>query len=275
MATIQTIDKSYTPNQLRIKVNENFNNMNNDSTSFISKDGTRAMEADFDFGGYKGINLGAGISPTDAVNMGQMWAVMYKQLAPYTIYMIPGFSGSEVMYLDGTSGKYAVRVGTLADAWTAINADTTSGVDWTIKVSNHSQKYTDSDFTNAVEGTSIIGDGKPIFETDDDITVKLYIENVKIHNTTNEFDVGGGSRLERVDLGAGDWIAPSTINFGNIFYENGNVFATGCEIDSTAGNVFINNVKLQADFGHPERNNPYAITQILSNLTDLLPDNFE
>lgn len=274
MSTIINIEKSFTPNQFREAVNDNFSSLNTDSTTFLRLDGSESMEANLSVGGYQINDLGAGVLSTDAVNKSQMDSAINRMLSPNTVYIVPDYTSAPIiLYIDGTSGSYAVKAGNLTDAWSSITGEDVDNW-WTIVISEHYNKYTDQTFSDAKNYVNVIGIGKPIITTSDNISNIIKFYNIKLHNVTTNFNTSKANYFG-CDLRVSNGVSlTEVLNVGsNSILDGCNIFVSTFNADSTATNILIDNCKSTVDY--PTNNNPYTINKVISNLTDYFSNNFK
>lgn len=163
-----TIVKGDTPNQQRVKINSNLSDLSTEVNNKLNIDGSNAMLAPLPMSGNRITDVGNGLLDTDAVNLGQMNNVANRLVQQKCAYVINGYLGTEVIYVDGTS-NWAVKVGDINDAFTAINSDTSTGDEWTIVVGPG--KYGSVKFYNLPINTDIVGTGNVEISADTDLMI--------------------------------------------------------------------------------------------------------
>lgn len=249
------IYKGDTPNQQRVKINDNFSTVDIGLNNKLNIDGSNAMLAPLPMNGNRITDLGNGLLDTDAVTVGQMNNAANRLVQKKCAYVVNGYSGTETIYVDGTT-DYAIKVGIIDDAFTAISADTSTGDDWTIIVGPG--KYGAVQFYNMPMNTSMIGIGNVEIAASDDLMIpnKTIIdnagnwENIKVKsNATGYFVLRGFPKMENCIF----YSPNAFISLAGVRMEHSKLIGKSgsqIQLDTTAVN-YVNWCTISGDFTGP------------------------
>lgn len=193
---IQLILESDTPNEGRVKINSNFNELESDSTGYLMADGSIKWTGSQDADGQRLINLATDPNNLlDAVNVQTLRTWTDKNIKKNHIYVSTNYTTKVTYYgQDGTT-EIAYGVSNMDDAFNLIPADTTTDNWWTIEVAENPNYYPEADMTLLPDYVNIIGIGKPVIPFTGNLTgVSKWIDIVLAVTT------GGGITIKNLYL---------------------------------------------------------------------------
>lgn len=174
MATITPVQASDTPNSGRNKINGNFTNLNNELGDCIHQDGSVAMEAPLNMGGYRGINASAGINPTDLVIKQQLSDEVNKFVIDNVFDICPSYPN------DSTSHRFT----SVTSALSAL-PDATVGNRYTFYITDNGKTAVSETVDDWENYINYIGENAPIITVNpnpaDDavLSVNGLVENIR------------------------------------------------------------------------------------------------
>lgn len=276
---IQLIEATDTPKQGIEKINSNFVLLEDELDGKISSDGTTGMEGPFDFGGYKGIQLAPATEDTDALNLSQAISLSNQLVVRKYIYVIPDTNQSpKLLYIDGTSSDYAIKVDSVQSALKFINSEGGSQDEdrYTIHIPFKNDNYSDQSFVDFGDYINIVGDGRPVIEVSDGTTsgVADIIGDSRIANCTIIYNQGKVLNLENLTLHDCDifmsnlvGMDPRVLTLRSVKITNSRLIADEIVIDGTTGNYLHNNIHT-VQFTNEANNDPNTQNFENSNLAN-------
>lgn len=266
---------SDTPNQGRVKINSNFDYLLDEVNKKISSDGTTLLSAPLNMNSQQIINLGAGTTPTSAVNKEQMDTGDNQLVVDRYIYVS---EVDKVLYIDGTNANYGVKVSDIDVGLSFAKAqnDATTGYEWTIKIPFRSTYYRGQTFKDFSDYLNIFGEGKPIIEIIDGTTAGVadIIGNSKldgvtlIYKTGKELNIGGNVKINNCDIFMTDLtgVIPRKLKIGGASVTNCRLVADDIILDATTGNYVDDCIINVENFTNPENNETNAVNKTIVNL---------
>lgn len=193
---IQLILESDTPNEGRVKINSNFNELESDSTGYLMADGSIKWTGSQDADGQRLINLATDPNNLlDAVNVQTLRTWTDKNIKKNHIYVSTNYTTKVTYYgQDGTT-EIAYGVSNMDDAFNLIPADTTTDNWWTIEVAENSNYYPVADMTLLPDYVNVVGIGKPVIPFTGNITGLSKWKDIVLAVTT-----GGGITIKNLFL---------------------------------------------------------------------------
>lgn len=276
---IQTIDTSDTPNAGRVKINSNFEEIDDSLASKISNDGTTLMQAPLNMNGYRAVNAGAAINDNDYVTKTQMVSENNQLITNRTIYIVPEFNQSnKILFLDGTNSEFGVKVDRIDSALNFIQseADATFGNEWSIQIPYNNSYYRNENFSNFGNYINLYGVGRPVIEIIDGTTsgVSDIIGNSKLRGITliykdgKELNIGGNVKIDDCDifLVNTSGFASRKITIGGASVTNTRMIADEIILDSTTGN-YVDDCTINIEnFTNPNNNEINVTNKSILNL---------
>jgi hypothetical protein len=182
MASLTLLTTSDTPNSGRIKINDNDTALNAELATTIHADGSVPMSATLPMGGYRTVNQGAGIDPSDGVIVSQLQNEVNKRVVKNFLEVATNYP-----ITDSTSKRFA----SVRKALESIS-DATTGNWYAIKVYpnvDHVTGYSEELGTYVKNYVDLIGEGLPVVTVTPDsgqtatLTANGRVENIKFKFT--------------------------------------------------------------------------------------------
>jgi len=278
--SIQIINTTDTPNAGRIKINSNFESVANELDNKLNIDGSNSVQSSIDMGGNRIVNAGAGIDDDDYITKSQMITETNHLVVRRYIYCNPDYNQNQkVLYLDGTSPYFGIKVDTISTAlaYTEGASDGTK-YEWSIKVPYKYDFWKNESFVHFSSGLNIFGEGRPVVEISDgtvagvaDIMGNSRIEGMTlIYRDGKELNLGDGVKIDNCDifLSNTSGFLPRKININTAIITRSRLIADSIVLDSTTGNYIDDCVINVENFTNPTNNDANTTNKTNTNLAN-------